>query len=189
MCRWPRLIPALFILTLLSACAKPYPIPYQPYTDQLAETDRDLANYIDNKFRHSPWLQKLCADRCHFQIDTYYGVGLITGQVPTQSTYEAVSRLIANAPDAIYNFNRTEVRPSIGWWQRSEDAWLTSEVKTALLFASGVPSGAVKVITQNGVVYLMGNLGASQQRHAIHTARRVDGVKKVVTLMQLPVMA
>ena len=53
-----------------------------------------------------------------------------------------------------------------------------------LLTKEGVPSVHIKVITENGVVYLMGILKPAQGKQAARVARRVSGVKKVVKLFE-----
>ena len=68
--------------------------------------------------------------------------------------------------------------------ERSNDSWLTSKVKSALLAQKGVPSDAIKVITENGIVYLMGIVSQDQGELAANTARRVDGVREVVKVFQ-----
>ena len=67
---------------------------------------------------------------------------------------------------------------------RTDDAWITSKVKSAMLDQDGLRSSQIKVITSNGVVYLMGWVTHSQADLATNVARRVEGVQKVVKVFQ-----
>ena len=69
-------------------------------------------------------------------------------------------------------------------WQRSKDSWITTKVKTEMMATSGLHSTQVKVVTENGVVYLMGMLTPQQSELATNVARRIDGVREVVKVFQ-----
>jgi len=63
---------------------------------------------------------------------------------------------------------------------RNFDTALTSKVLAALLQAPGVPSGAIKVVSERAVVYLMGRVTPSEGEAAARAASRVAGVQRVV---------
>ncbi len=63
---------------------------------------------------------------------------------------------------------------------RSNDAYLTSKVKTFLVTADGVPANSIKVTTDKSVVYLMGVVTAAEGDRATDVARNASGVQKVV---------
>ncbi|MFK5131398.1 BON domain-containing protein, partial [Glaesserella parasuis] len=54
------------------------------------------------------------------------------------------------------------------------------KIKSKLFVNGSVKATDVKVITENGEVFLMGNLSSSQADAAANVARHVDGVVKVV---------
>ena len=59
---------------------------------------------------------------------------------------------------------------------------ITAKIKTKLMNTSQLKSGQFKVVTENGIVYLMGIVSQSQEQLAINEAKTVDGVQKVVTV-------
>ena len=66
----------------------------------------------------------------------------------------------------------------------ASDTWITTKVKAMMLKRKELQSADIKVITDNGVVYLMGNVSTEQGALAADTARRVQGVVKVVEAFQ-----
>lgn len=60
------------------------------------------------------------------------------------------------------------------------DAWITSRVKSSLMFTRGVSSFDITVTTVNGVVSLNGTVDSTAERElAVRVAQDVRGVKKV----------
>ena len=62
------------------------------------------------------------------------------------------------------------------------DAWITTKVKTSLLYSKNVDGLDIEVDTKNGVVTLSGTVESNAERDlAVELARQVRGVKKVET--------
>jgi len=152
----------------------------------LLTSNSNVQTSVAKRVEYSSWLGRLCHSDCHLEVSVQDEVGLITGQVPSLEAYNALSELTANNPSVKKVFNQTTIGPPVSLSQQSYDSWLTSKVKNALLFTRGLESDPIKVVSQQDVVYLLGKVPASQQKLAIDAARRVGGVKKVVTLMDLP---
>ena len=53
-----------------------------------------------------------------------------------------------------------------------------------MLTKKGLESGAIRIVTENGVVYLMGDVSHPQADLAVNVARQVPGVQKVVKVFQ-----
>ena len=67
---------------------------------------------------------------------------------------------------------------------RSGDVYITTKVK-AKLFADKILNGlAIKIVTEKGVVYLMGLASHQEAEIATNIARETGGVQKVVKLFQ-----
>lgn len=60
------------------------------------------------------------------------------------------------------------------------DTWITTKVKSSLLYSSNVSGSSIKVITKDGVVTLSGNVNSGSERAlAIEISQNVNGVKSV----------
>ena len=67
---------------------------------------------------------------------------------------------------------------------RSSDTWLTTKVKSALLANQETEGNRVKVVTENGVVYLMGLLSRAEAERVAEVARASYGVQRVVQIFE-----
>ena len=68
---------------------------------------------------------------------------------------------------------------------RSNDTILTSKVKASFVDAKDLQAQAVKVVTERGVVYLMGRVTEREANRATDLARGVSGVQKVVKVFEM----
>ncbi|MNN09215.1 Osmotically-inducible protein Y precursor [compost metagenome] len=67
---------------------------------------------------------------------------------------------------------------------RNNDAWLTTKIKTQMLTDNAVPSSRIKVITENGIVYLLGLVTQQEANSATAVVQGVSGVQKIVKLFE-----
>jgi osmotically-inducible protein OsmY len=82
-------------------------------------------------------------------------------------------------------YNELVVGPNSDSSADANDVWLTTKVKTALIATSNTPGMRVKVVTENGVVYLMGLLTPEEAERVSDTVANIIGVKRVVRLFEL----
>ena len=80
--------------------------------------------------------------------------------------------------------NEIEVGGPISYVARTNDTWLTGKVKTKLAADERVNANRVKVVTENGVVYLLGLLPRQQANDTVAIARSVYGVQKIVKVFE-----
>ncbi|HIF74127.1 MAG TPA: BON domain-containing protein [Porticoccaceae bacterium] len=114
-------------------------------------------------------------------IISHNGVVLLVGQVPSEELKSRATQIASEASTKIKRIrNELEVSGSSSFLARSNDTWIATKVRTLMLTNSDVPSDQVRVITENGTVYLMGMVDQSQGDHAANLARNVSGVIRVV---------
>ena len=68
---------------------------------------------------------------------------------------------------------------------RSNDMLLLSKVKATLIDARDLQSGAFKVVTERGIVYLMGIVSEREATRAADLTRTISGVSKVVRVFEV----
>lgn len=64
------------------------------------------------------------------------------------------------------------------------DTWLTARVRSRMMSDSSIDPGQFKIVTVDGIVYIMGDVKPKQARRVIQIARNVPGVVRVVKLMR-----
>jgi osmotically-inducible protein OsmY len=62
---------------------------------------------------------------------------------------------------------------------------VTTRVKANLIDAKDLSSNAYKIVTERGVVFLMGRVTAREADRATDLARRTNGVLKVVRIFEM----
>ena len=149
--------------------------PVQTITD-----DQNIEYTAHSEINQTPALN----ENSHISVVSYNHAVLLVGQVPSDAVRTQVESLVQSLPKVSRVYNQLQVRPETTMMQRSKDTWITTKVKTNMISEKGLNSGQIKVVTENGVVYLMGIVTKPQARLASDVARRVSGVKRVVTLFE-----
>lgn len=116
--------------------------------------------------------------------NAYAGHVLLVGDVPTEAMRQQAESNISKIAKVrkVYNFLRVGDITSLS--VRSNDSWLTTKVRTALINTKEVPSRTISVTTERGVVYLQGKVTPAEGERAALAAAGVEGVNKVVKLFE-----
>lgn len=117
-------------------------------------------------------------------VTSFNRVVLLVGQTPAASLRVLAERLAQNTQGVVRVYNEVTVERPISMTQRSKDSLITGQVRSSMLTKKGLESGSIRIVTENGVVYLMGVVTAEQASFAVDVARRVSGVRKVVKIFQ-----
>jgi osmotically-inducible protein OsmY len=117
----------------------------------------------------------------HINVVSFNGTVLLVGQVPSQDAKNLSTRVARTSSSRVKEvYNELEVAGSTTFLSRSNDAWLSAKIKTLMLADSEVSGRRTKVVTENGVVYLMGLLTQSEADTAVELVSNTRGVTKVV---------
>ena len=115
---------------------------------------------------------------------SYNGVVLLAGQVPRGD-------LIARAGEAAKQVQRVKVvhneltaGPRLSLLARNQDGLITANLKTRLLTDGTIPGSRIKVVTEAGVVYLMGLVTHQEADLAVKQAQQIGGVQRIVKLFE-----
>lgn len=117
-------------------------------------------------------------------VTSFNRIVLLVGQVPTASLRVAAEKIAQSTPGVYRVYNEIEVRAPIPIAKRTMDSWITSSTRSSMLTKKGLESGSIRIVTENGIVYLMGIVSKEQSNYAVDVARRIKGVTKVVKLFQ-----
>ena len=117
-------------------------------------------------------------------VTSFNRIVLLVGQTPTASLRVVAERIAQNAPGVKRVYDEINVAYPLPLTQRTQDSWITSQIRSNMLTRKGLESGSIRVVTENGVVYLMGIVTAEQASLSVDVARRINGVRKVVKIFQ-----
>jgi len=123
--------------------------------------------------------------KANFSVISHNGVVLLVGQVASNELKNKASDIASQASTKIKRIhNELEVAGKTSLIARSNDTWIATKVRTLMLTNSGVPSGQVRVIAENGAIYLMGLIDQSRGDNAARLATNVSGVTRVVKVFE-----
>lgn len=143
--------------------------------------DNDLRSKIYDEIAHNPDFKT-----SHIVVSSFHRVILLAGQAATEELRSQAETVVHRYPQVARLYNQITIGAPTSNLVRSSDAIITGEIKTKMLPVKGLKSSQIKVVTENGVVYLMGKVTSAQKRYAIDLARTTSGVQSVVTLFSEP---
>lgn len=125
------------------------------------------------------------AEVSHTNYTSYNARVLITGEAPNESVRQGIGDAVLAIDGVKEIFNELVIGNNSSLVSRSNDSYITSKIKTKFVEIEGLSANHVKVVTEAGVVYLMGLVTANEAHLATEAARVVGGVKKVVSLFEV----
>ncbi|OGT84548.1 MAG: BON domain-containing protein [Gammaproteobacteria bacterium RIFCSPLOWO2_02_FULL_61_13] len=120
----------------------------------------------------------------HLNVTSYNTVVLLTGETPTDELRQRAEQIARGVDKVTTVHNEITVAAPSSMMTRSSDTVITSKVKTKLLADKNIEGVNIKVVTENGVVYLMGLASRAEAERATEVARQTGGVQKVVKVFQ-----
>ncbi len=123
-------------------------------------------------------------DDAHINVTSYNGLVLLTGEVGNSNLKNLAQTTVKKIKRVREVYNELTVNPNSSFLSRSNDAWLTSKVKSKLLADGDIDGGRVKVVTEDSIVYLMGLLSRHEADKVTEKTRTTGGVTKVVKAIE-----
>ncbi|MDD1968798.1 BON domain-containing protein [Pseudomonas sp. NPDC090203] len=120
----------------------------------------------------------------HIVVTSFNGIVLLAGQTPRADLKQLAEQTAAQVQKVKKVNNELQVIAPSSMLARSNDAWLTSKIKTEMLTDSAIPGSRIKVVTENGIVYLLGLLTQAEATRATNLVQGVGGVQKIVKLFE-----
>ena len=120
----------------------------------------------------------------HVKPVSWNGILLITGEIDDENIKPDLVERFSGIQGVRQLVDETTITGKTRLLARSNDAWISSKVKSSLLLKTGLDANRVKVITTRGNVYLMGILTQDEASRATEIARKVRGVARVVKVFE-----
>jgi osmotically-inducible protein OsmY len=130
-------------------------------------------------------LKEVINDRSHVNVTSYNRTVLLTGEAATEADKAAIEQTVQKVDNVKSTVNELEVTIPSALATRSNDTLITTKVKATFIDAKDLQVNAFKVITERGVVYLMGRVTEREATRATELARSVAGVQKVVRVFEI----
>lgn len=180
------LMPVLLLASLAACAPAPVENPGTPSPVLAADRRTNSAYMADQSIetRLTNSVKARYGTSTHVNVQCFNRQVLLTGEVPDERTQTELTALARDTDGVRMVFNETRVTTASGLVARSQDSWITSEAKARMLRSREFAANHVKVITEAGVVYLMGLVKKREGDVAADIASRVQGTQRVVTLFE-----
>jgi osmotically-inducible protein OsmY len=132
-----------------------------------------LSNELGTAFKSNP-------NEVHISINSYERKVLLTGEVPTEQAKAQAGEIAARSLNVREVVNELAVGKPSTLGQRTNDASIGTKVRAQFVNTKEIPFNSISIVTERGVVYLMGFVTAKEGEVAAHVASRVAGVQQVV---------
>ena len=130
-------------------------------------------------------IREALGDRAHVNVTSYNRQALLTGEVATAQDRQTVEQIVSQVENTRSVVNDLAIMPVTTLSQRSNDTFITGKVRASLVDAKDISANAFKVVTERGIVYLMGRVSQREATRASDIARGVSGVTKVVRVFEI----
>lgn len=130
-------------------------------------------------------IREALGERVHVNVTSYNRQVLLTGEAPTAQDRQQLEQVVSRVENVRSVVNDVGVLGATTLSQRSNDTYITGKVKASLIDAKDIFANAFKVVTERGVVYLMGRVTQREADRATAIARSTTGVQKVVRVFEI----
>ncbi len=178
-----KLIALLTLVAVLQGCAAAAVVAITTGAS-MATDRRSIGNQIDDQNIELEAYNEITKntslnDNTNLHIISLNGSVLIIGQTPNTYLRDQAIKII-NAIDGVVKIhNQIRIGNVTSITTQTNDAWLTSKVKTALFSSDDINGNDIKVITENAEVFLMGLVSKKEADAAIEVTRNISGVNRV----------
>ncbi len=166
------------------------------YVPPAKSSERSYGEEIDDATITATVKSKLLwstyADGLGTEVDTKRGHVTLTGSADSAASKELAGRLASNTRGVVAVDNRLTIEPAKAVVAGAakpavheeahvvSDSWITTKVKSTLMYSSNVDGSDIDVTTKKGIVTLSGKLDSGAERAlAIELAQNVRGVASV----------
>ena len=152
--------------------------------------ERSLKTQLDDTnadFKISAALDKNkdIKEHAHIRAITVNRKILVVGQAPNSQLRDRAINIIADLKLGDKIYNQIRIGSPTGFTTRSNDTWITTKVKGRMLNHDGLDITRIKVVTENGEVFLLGVIAENQADLAVDVARHTSGVRKVIRVFDI----
>ena len=116
----------------------------------------------------------------NINVISFNRVVLLIGQTPNEGLRNTASEIVRKIDNVRKVHNEIRISAPSSILSSTSDTWITTKAKSLMLAEKNFTSGHIKIITENGELFLMGLVSRAEADKAISIVRNIDGVERVV---------
>ena len=179
---WLSCVLAGAVLSGLSGCA-PLMLGGAVMTGVVATDRRTAGTQLEDEaieLKVASAVRRELGDRVHLNVTSYNRQVLLSGEATAANDRELAEKLAQSQENVKGVVNDLAIMAASSLSQRTKDTVISSQIKAYFIDAKDLQSNSIKVVTERGIVYLMGRVTQREAKRATDIARGVGGVAKVV---------
>jgi len=130
-------------------------------------------------FKGEVRISKALGDSAHVNVNAFNRRALLTGEVADEAARLRAENEMRAVEGVVSVMNELQVSGISSLSSRSNDALITTKVKATFVDTKDMFASAFKVVTEGGVVFLMGRVTQREGDRAAQVAASISGVRKV----------
>ena len=176
---------------LITACTSS--VNHEDFTEQALQKDRRTRDIIikDREIENEAY-SELNGDpdlrnQSHFTINTYNGATLVTGEASSEALKAKIIAKIQVIDHVKVVHDNLAIATPSDFEGRANDQAITENVTMALKQIRSLPDfdpAMIKVVTENGVVYLMGLVHREEGTVVINVTKLQPGIQEIITVFE-----
>lgn len=154
----------------------------------MAQDRRASSAYLDDEAIENKSVAAINAafkgNRTHVNVTSFNRNVLISGEASSAADRLEIARIVASIDNVRLVYNQLVVGLPTSLSSRSNDSMITADVKLGMTRVKDFHADYVKVVTENGTVFLMGLVQHNEATIAADVASTTNGVQRVVKLFE-----
>ncbi len=116
-------------------------------------------------------------------ITVFYGTVLLTGQVPAQDMKEIAGKVANKVSGVVHVYNQLKVGAVDYYLTKADNTLLATRIRSRLMFDQDVPYSRLKIVVDDGVVYIMGKVSKAEAHKATERISDLKNIRKIVLMI------
>ena len=177
------------VYTLLPGCAAPLVAATGVATGAAIIDNRTAGTLVEDETIERKAKARLRENKevkkqVHINFTSYNTRLLISGEAPSERLRQQIVDMVKDIEKVSHIHNEVTIAAPSSLWNRSGDTTITARVKTKLLKEKNLDGFNIKIVTENGTVFMMGLISREASNRASDIARTTGGVQRVVKLFE-----
>lgn len=153
----------------------------------VSEDRRTSGMFIEDEsieLKTSRRIHEQLGNQVNINVTSFNRIVLLTGEAPNEAIKEEAARLARSIANVRNIINEVTIGEKSRLTSRSNDTFITSKVKSRFLTAGKFQINHIKIVTEKGVVFLLGMVRQAEAESAVEIARSTSGVNRVVKVFE-----
>ena len=120
----------------------------------------------------------------NIHVKSFKGTVLITGQVVSQDYISLATNAVESMRNVAAVHNELVIAGPTSIISRTNDAYLSSKIRAKLVASKDIDAKRIRVVTENGVAYLMGHVTQQESEIVVDEAKQVYGIQKIIKVFE-----